>query len=95
MQRYNSRLSSGYGMVSSQVMRDPAIPATAKGLYAYLCTYADPKYNTTNVGISRMSDELGVTHSTIKRCLKTLLKSGVITREKSKNSKTLVTTLIK
>lgn len=95
MQRTNPRLKNRYGMVTSEVMRDPSIAATAKVLYAYLCTYADPILNTTNVGVSRMTTELGVTESTIKRCLKTLLHTGVITRERTARSRTFVTTLIK
>lgn len=82
-------------MVTSTVLRDPSLNTSTKGLYAYLCTYADPEDNTTNVGVKRMTDELGVTESTIKRCLKTLMNNGIITRVKSKTSKTLVTTIIK
>lgn len=82
-------------MVTSPVMRDPDICMTVKGLYAYMCTYADPHTNALNVGISRMADEMGVTQSTIKRCIKTLLDKGIVSRNKKSDSKTLVTTLLK
>lgn len=92
---HNPRLKDKYGLVTSLVMRDPNVSVAARGLYAYLATYADVKTSETNVGISRMANEMGVTESTIKRCIKTLLDNGIITRVKRANSKTLVTVLLK
>jgi predicted transcriptional regulator len=77
----NIRLSKGYGMVSSTVVRDPAISLRDKGLYAYLCSYADPVDNTLIVSVNRAASECDVDPSTIRRILDQLKKAGVIVRE--------------
>ncbi len=76
-----SRLNNGYGLVSSNVVRDPAISLRDKGLYAYLCSYADPVHNTLTVSINRAASECDVDPSTIRRILNQLKKEGVIVRE--------------
>jgi CTP-dependent riboflavin kinase len=75
-----NRLKNGYGMVSSNVVRDPAISLRDKGLYAYLCSYADVN-NTLTVSVNRAASECNVAPSTIKRILDQLKKEGVIIRE--------------
>ena len=75
-----NRLSNGYGMVSSNVVRDPAISLRDKGLYAYLCSYADFN-NTLTVSVNRAAAECDVDPSTIRRILDQLKKDGVIVRE--------------
>lgn len=75
-----NRLSNGYGMVSSNVVRDPAISLRDKGLYAYLCSYADVN-NTLTVSVNRAAAECDVDPSTIRRILDQLKKDGVIVRE--------------
>ena len=76
----NNRLSKGYGMVSSNVVRDPNISLRDKGLYAYLCSYADVN-NILTVSVNRAAAECDVAPSTIKRILDQLKKEGVIIRE--------------
>jgi len=76
----NPRISKGYGMVSSTVVRDPTISLRDKGLYAYLCSYADID-NTLTVSVNRAASECNVDPSTIRRILDQLKKSGVIIRE--------------
>jgi DNA-binding MarR family transcriptional regulator len=77
----SSRLKNGYGLVSSSVVRDPAISLRDKGLYAYLCSYADPVDNTLTVSVNRAASECDVDPSTIRRILDQLKKEGVIVRE--------------
>jgi len=76
----NPRLSKGYGMVSSTVVRDPNISLRDKGLYAYLASYADID-NTLTVSVNRAASECNVDPSTIRRILDQLKKAGVIIRE--------------
>jgi DNA-binding MarR family transcriptional regulator len=76
----NLRLSKGYGMVSSTVVRDPNISLRDKGLYAYLASYADVD-NTLTVSVNRAASECDVDPSTIRRILDQLKKAGVIVRE--------------
>lgn len=76
----NPRLSKGYGMVSSSVVRDPNISLRDKGLYAYLVSYADSD-NTLTVSVNRAASECNVDPSTIRRILDQLKKAGVIVRE--------------
>jgi predicted transcriptional regulator len=77
----NPRLSKGYGMVSSTVVRDPNISLRDKGLYAYLVSYADSLDNTLTVSVNRAAAECNVDPSTIRRILDQLKKAGVIIRE--------------
>lgn len=77
----NPRLSKGYGMVSSSVVRDPNISLRDKGLYAYLASYADSIDNTLTVSVNRAAAECDVDPSTIRRILDQLKKAGVIIRE--------------
>jgi DNA-binding MarR family transcriptional regulator len=76
-----NRLLKGYGMVSSTVVRDPAISLRDKGLYAYLCSYADPVDSSLTVSVNRAAAECDVDPSTIRRILDQLKKEGVIIRE--------------
>lgn len=75
-----NRLKNGYGMISSDVVRNPNISLRDKGLYAYLCSYADVN-NTLTVSVNRAASECNVDPSTIRRILDQLKKDGVIVRE--------------
>ena len=55
-------------MVSSSVVRDPAISLRDKGLYAYLASYAGVD-NTITVSVNRAASECDVDPSTIRRIL--------------------------
>jgi len=76
-----SRISKGYGVVSSSVVRDPAISLRDKGLYAYLCSYADAADNSLTVSVNRAASECNVDPSTIRRILDQLKKDGIVIRE--------------
>lgn len=90
----NPRLKNGYGLVSSTIMRDPAVSLRDKGLYAYLATYADSD-NTLTVSVNRAASECGVDPSTIKRILDQLKKAGIIIREIRPTGKSYKTILNK
>jgi DNA-binding MarR family transcriptional regulator len=89
-----NRLKNGYGLVSSNILRDPDISLRAKGLYAYLATYADSK-NEVTAGINRIANECGITQSTVKRTLEELKKKGIIARESRGIGTSFKTILIK
>lgn len=89
----NQRLKNRFGMVSNSVMRNPEISLRAKGLYAYLCTYANEN-NELTVGINKMCSECGLTRSTIKRTLEELKAKNIIYREKRELGKSFKTKLI-
>ena len=90
----NNRLSKGYGLVSSTVVRDPNISLRDKGLYAYLASYAGID-NTLTVSVNRAANECNVDPSTIRRILDQLKKAGVIVREIKSIGTSYTTTLIK
>lgn len=90
----NPRLKHKYGFVSNTVMRSPDICLRQKGLYAYLCTYADSN-NELTVSVNRIADECGVTQSTVKRILEDLRKNGIILRVKRGNGESYKTILLK
>ena len=75
-----NRLKNGYGLVSSDILRNPDISLREKGLYAYLATYADSKGEIT-ASINKMTTECGITQSTVKRTLEKLKKKNIIARE--------------
>lgn len=90
----NERLSKGYGMISSVVIRDPNISLRDKGLYAYLASYADVD-NTLTVSVNRAAAECNVDPSTIRRILDKLKKEGIIIREPRNSGETYLTILKK
>jgi len=90
----NTRLKNGYGMVSSNVVRDPNISLRDKGLYAYLVSYAGID-NTLTVSVNRAAAECNVDPSTIRRILDQLKKDGVIIREKRNLGQSYLTTIKK
>jgi predicted transcriptional regulator len=83
-----------YGLVSNNVMRDPEICLRSKGLYAYLCTYADSN-NECTVSVNRIAAECNMSHSSVKRILDILVKKGVIIRQERAILQSYKTILIK
>lgn len=75
-------------------MRDPEICLRSKGLYAYLCTYADSN-NECTVSVNRIAAECNMSNSSVKRILDILVKKGVIVREKRDLLQSYKTILIK
>jgi hypothetical protein len=68
-----------FGKVSKDVLSDPNITHGAKSLYALLCCYMDQD-RTCYPGIDRLSTEMNVGQSTIKRWLSELKQAKVIDR---------------
>ena len=95
MKSQNKRLVRGFGMVSSDVIRDPDVSLREKSVYAYLASYANSETNEVYVGVKRMASENGVTESTIKRILNSLSKKGIIFRQTTKVGSNTKTVLLK
>lgn len=90
----NPRLKNKYGLVSNTVVREPNICLRAKGLYAYLATYANSD-NELTVSIDRIANECGITQSTVKRILEELKQAGIIERVKRGQKESYKTILLK
>jgi predicted transcriptional regulator len=95
MKSINPRLIKGFGQVSSEVMRDPELSLKDKGLYAYLCTFANSQSNELIVSVYRMADECGTSPSSIKRSIETLQSKSIISREYMGKGKTRKTIILK
>jgi DNA-binding MarR family transcriptional regulator len=91
----NKRIAKGFGMVSSDIIRNPDFSLQEKALYAYLSSYADGLTNEVFVSVNRMCAECNITQSTVKRILSSLEKKGVILRENRGSKVTRKTTLLK
>lgn len=90
----NPRLQYKYGLVSNTVIRDPDLCLRSKGLYAYLCTYADTN-NECTVSVNRIAAECNMSHSSVKRILEILVKKGVIVRQERAILQSYKTTIVK
>lgn len=91
----NSRLSAGFGQCSNQVLRNPDLSLIDKGLYSYLCSYANSRTNELCVPVEKMAAENNVTASTIKRSLRRLENQGVIRRKSQGAGLSWITEIIK
>jgi len=91
----NHRTEKGFGMVSNVATRDPELTLREKGLYAYLCTYADKATNQTFVSVNRMANECGISQSSVSRILDKLIKKNVIKRTFQGKGLPLITLLLK
>lgn len=69
-----------WGVVSQNVMCDPEISVSAKGLYALLCAHAD-KDGRCFPSNETLAHELGVEERTIQRLLRELVGADVVVRE--------------
>lgn len=95
MKSKNPRLSKGFGLVSSETMRDPNLGLREKALYAFLSTYANTN-NEVVLSINRIAAECDITPSTVKRILKDLESKQIIARfAKQGVSKITKTVLLK
>jgi DNA-binding MarR family transcriptional regulator len=95
MKTTNHRLTKGFGMVSTQVMKDPNLSLQEKALYAYLSGYADGGNNELFVGINKICEECSITQSTAKRILNSLVRKNVIVRQSRGLKQTSKTILLK
>lgn len=69
-----------FGVVYGWVVKDPAIPAPAKGLYSLLCTYAD-RDGVCFPSNARLAAEMAVTERSIQNWLSALADAGALVRE--------------
>lgn len=69
-----------FGTVYKRVMTDTRLPATAKAIYAYLCTYAD-KEGVCFPSNPRIVKELGLSRQTIEKHLEILELYAYISRD--------------
>lgn len=76
----------GFGIIPKRVMKDPDLNLQAKGIYAYLCSYAGNK-ETAFPGVSLITHELGISRNTFYKYLKELKKVGYVEvyKERSEN----------
>lgn len=81
-------------MVSNTVIRDPEISLREKAIYAYLSSYANYN-NELTVSVNRIAEECGITPSTVKRIVDSLIKKGVIGRIKRGIGQSYKTILLK
>lgn len=83
-----------FGKVSKDVMTDPSISHGAKSLYSLLCCYMD-KSKICYPGIKKLSEDMSVSSSTVKRWLEELQDKKIITRSSKSEVRTTVTTILK
>jgi DNA-binding IclR family transcriptional regulator len=69
-----------FGVVHTEVIRDPGLSLRAKGLYALLCTFAD-KERMCFPSIKTLSELSGVTRRTTERTLNELEEKNYVKRE--------------
>ena len=84
----------GFGIVFNEVIRDPDISIREKGVYSYLSTYANSERELT-VSVNRIAAECGMSYSTVKRILESLVRKNVIAREKRLSLQSYKTVLLK
>jgi len=89
-----NRTRKGFGIVSNEVIRDPEISIREKGIYSYLSTYANSDGELT-VSVNRIASECGMSYSTAKRILESLVKKNIILREKRLSLQSYKTVLLK
>lgn len=80
----------GYGQVSRMVMLDRTIHATAKALYAYLCSYAGSDISEDRYAwpsVKTIMDDLGIkSEDTFQKYRKQLVDAGYMTIEQERDS---------
>jgi len=72
-----------FGIVSYNVISDPAISLQAKGIYAILCIHAD-KNRTCFPSINTIADLADVHPRTVKRKIVELKQAGYLIRKSRK-----------
>ena len=80
------RYRRNFGVINNDVLRNPALPATAKALYSVLCGYVNedgvcwPSNQT-------LANALGAHVNTVRRNLDELEQAGVIHREERRDER--------
>lgn len=70
-------ISKGYGMVTKVAMQDRELPIQAKGIYAYMCSFAGGK-DEAHPSLSRITYDLDMDRKTVQKHIKTLVDKGYI-----------------
>lgn len=70
-------ISKGYGRVTKVTMQDRNLTIQAKGIYAYLCSFAGGK-DEAHPTLSRMSYDLKMDRKTIQKHIKLLVEHEYI-----------------
>jgi DNA-binding MarR family transcriptional regulator len=72
-----------FGLVRADVMQDPEISLTAKGVYALLCTFAD-RDGMCFPTVAKLAECSGVSKRTIERAVGELQQKKYVKRERRK-----------
>lgn len=67
----------GFGIIPKRIMKDTNLNLQAKGIYAYLCSYAGNK-ETAFPGVDLITHELGISRNTFYKYLKELKDTGYV-----------------
>ncbi|SHE59513.1 Helix-turn-helix domain-containing protein [Desulforamulus putei DSM 12395] len=84
--KINGIYSQGYGMVAKSIMKDRSLSIGAKGLYAYICSYAGAG-NTAWPGRERICEDLGINKNTLTKYMIELKERDYIRIEQRKDEK--------
>ena len=76
----------GFGHIAKVVMFDHELSCTAKGIYAYFCSFTNSK-NTAYPKLSTILKDLGIDKKTFYKHFKQLTDNGYITIKKAKGYK--------
>lgn len=74
--------SLGYGKIYKTIMRDKTLPALAKAIYAYFCSFAGCGY-TAFPKRDRITRDLQINKDTFTKHLATLIGNGLISKERT------------
>lgn len=79
-----SEKKAGYGLVRKSVMTNPEIHIEAKGIYAYLCSFANAK-GECFPSVQTMCAELHIGKDRFYRHIDQLIDEGIVTKTKQRN----------
>lgn len=70
-------MSEGFGIVAQSVLRDSNLSIEAKGIYSYLCTFANAN-REASVDIDTIVDELKISENRFFKYRKELVDKGYL-----------------
>lgn len=73
----NRDIELGYGTVTKTAMQDRALTLQAKGIYAYICSFAGGK-DEAWPSLSKMCYDLGVSRQTLQKHIRLLVDNEYI-----------------
>ena len=80
VRKHQDLCAAGYGIAPKAVMIDPELSVQAKGVYAYLSSFAGAG-TTASPSIETMTYHLSLTDHTLRRYITELISAGLISRE--------------